>query len=216
MPYKLSPHTLNLYEACKRCFWLAVKEQKTRPSGPFPSLPSGMDLALKKYFDSYREQQKLPPELQEKIENAKLFSDTDLLTIWRNQRKGLLWTNNQNNTLMGALDEVLQTDDGKLIVLDYKTRGFPLKDTPNYYTLQLETYNFLLRKNGFETENYSHLLFFHPAEFTPQGATFKTQLVTIQTNADHAEQVFQNAICVLNNPKPKRQKNCIYCQWNRE
>jgi xanthosine utilization system XapX-like protein len=49
----------------------------------------------------------------------------------------------------------------RLIVLDYKTRGFPLKeDTAAHYQDQLDIYNFLLRKNGYRTEDYGYLLFY--------------------------------------------------------
>ena len=58
----------------------------------------------------------------------------------------------------------------KLIVLDYKTRGFPLKeDTAAHYQLQLDVYNFLLRKNDHDTEDYAYLLFYVPREVTATG-----------------------------------------------
>ena len=57
-----------------------------RPSGPFLSLSGGMDRKLKIYFDRYRTEGKLPPELE-----GKLFEDLKLLDVWRNNRKGLSW-----------------------------------------------------------------------------------------------------------------------------
>jgi len=58
MTIKLSPSKLNLFLECSLCFWL--NEQGIhRPSGPFPSLPGGMDRKLKIYFDRYRTEGKL-------------------------------------------------------------------------------------------------------------------------------------------------------------
>ena len=45
--YKLSPSSLNLFVNCPRCFYLQVVKKIKRPDTPFPSLPSGMDDALK-------------------------------------------------------------------------------------------------------------------------------------------------------------------------
>jgi len=47
MNFKLSPSALNLMKECPRCFWLAQHKVWKRPSGIFPSLPSGMDRILK-------------------------------------------------------------------------------------------------------------------------------------------------------------------------
>ncbi|MBM3206912.1 MAG: hypothetical protein FJZ43_04810, partial [Candidatus Staskawiczbacteria bacterium] len=58
-PIKLSPSKLNLFLECHLCFWLS-EHGVHRPSGPFPSLPGGMDRKLKIYFDKYRKEGKLP------------------------------------------------------------------------------------------------------------------------------------------------------------
>src|SRR3989344_3937655 len=63
---RLSPSTgLNLFRDCPRCFWLHYNKNVHRPRGIFPSLPGGMDLVLKDYFDQFRGS--LPPELEGKV-----------------------------------------------------------------------------------------------------------------------------------------------------
>ena len=47
--------------------------------GIFPSLPSGMDLILKKHFDSFMKKGELPPELKEFNGSVKLFDNVELL-----------------------------------------------------------------------------------------------------------------------------------------
>lgn len=215
MTYKLSPHSLNLYVECPRCFYETVSEKITRPSGPFPSLPSGMDLIIKKRFDELRKTGKLPKELSA-LENVSLFKDEKLLKEWRNQRRGLIWTFEDGNSLCGSLDEVLQTSDGKLIVMDNKTRGFPLKATPDYYKLQLDIYNLLLRKRGFETGDYSVLLFYYPKEFNQDGSVkFDNTIVKFPVDVENAEKTFRDAINLLNNKKPRASKECKFCAWKR-
>ena len=68
MTYKLSPSSLSLIKDCPRCFWLTNNKIWKRPSGIFPSLPSGMDKILKIHFDNFMEKNILPPELQENKE----------------------------------------------------------------------------------------------------------------------------------------------------
>ena len=62
--FKLSPSTLNVFLDCPRCFWLDKVKNIKRPRGIFPSLPSGMDRAIKVHFDSFRTKGILPPELK--------------------------------------------------------------------------------------------------------------------------------------------------------
>ncbi|MCX6750872.1 MAG: PD-(D/E)XK nuclease family protein, partial [Candidatus Pacearchaeota archaeon] len=150
MPYKLSPSSLSLMHECPRCFWLDKHDVWKRPASIFPSLPSGMDGILKTHFDKFRDRGLLPPELRESEckNECKLFDDSEKLKIWRNNLKGISWTDKNGNILHGAVDNLLQKGE-KLIVLDYKTRGYPVKeDTAEHYQNQLDIYNFLLRKNG--------------------------------------------------------------------
>ncbi len=212
MPYKLSPTTLNLMEDCPRCFWLQLNSNILRPNGIFPSLPSGMDRVLKTHFDSFRDRKALPPELHGV--NAELFSNTELLDAWRNNRKGIQFNDDKGNLIKGAVDDMLQKD-GKLIVLDFKTRGFPVKeDTSGYYQLQLDVYNFLLRKTGYETEDYAYLLFYMPREVGKGGEfIFNSELVKMATSTKNAEKAISKALEILQGKIPEINKDCKFCEW---
>lgn len=214
MPYKFSSSTLEILKDCPRCFWLYFRKGIKRPAGPFPSLPSGMDRILKAHFDRYRDKGQLPPELAELKGEVRLFDGVDLLETWRDNYRGIRWRDEKGNLLMGAVDNILQKGS-KLIVLDYKTRGYPLKEeTPNYYQDQMDIYNFLLRKNGYETEDYAYLLFYHPSEVNSNGdVVFNTDLVKIEISVKNAERIFQRALKVLEGDMPPPDENCQYCGW---
>ncbi len=221
MPFKLSPSTLSLFSDCPRCFWLHVHGHWKRPSGPFPSLPSGMDGILKTHFDSFRDKGELPPELKERSEckGLKLFGTTiqekEFLEEWRNWRKGLSFKDKDGNILKGALDNLLKKGNKlKLIVLDYKTRGYALKeDTHKHYIDQLNIYSFLLQKMGYETEEYNFLLFYIPSKVLPTGEVlFDTHLVKIQADVKEAEKLFKKAIEVLRGKCPSHHKEKL-CEW---
>src|SRR3989338_6305165 len=123
MIFKLSPSSLNLMAECPRCFWLNKHKVWTSPSTPFPQLPNGMDRVLKSHFDKFRDKGELPPEIRDNshTEGLKLFDDKELLTLWRNNRKGIQWTDIEGNVLSGAVDNLL-VKGKNLIVLDFKTK----------------------------------------------------------------------------------------------
>ena len=212
---KLSPSTLNLFLECKRCFWLHINKNIHRPRGIFPSLPSGMDNVIKKYFDKYRLQKKLPPEIKGKV-RGKLVEDMELLSKWRNWRTGLKYKDKKlDAVLSGALDDCL-IEKKLYIPLDYKTRGFPPKKgaSEKYYQNQLDCYAFLLEKNGYPVQNFAYLIYYYPAEVQENGqVNFNVQPIKIETDPNRALKTFQDAISLLKSKIPPRHSNCEYCSW---
>jgi len=214
MTYKFSPSSLSLLKDCPRCFWLHFNKGIKRPDSIFPSLPSGMDRILKAHFDCFRDRGELPPELKEFNGSVKLFDNVELLDVWRNNFKGIQWTDKKGNLFRGAVDNLLQKGD-KLIVLDYKTRGFPLKeDTHEHYQDQMDIYNFLLRKNDYETEDYAYLLFYHPNKVNENGdVLFHTNLVKMKISIKNAERIFKEAVETLEGEMPRPSEECGFCKW---
>jgi len=213
--HNFSPSSLSLLKDCPRCFWLKFNKGIKRPEGIFPSLPSGMDKILKIHFDAFMEKGELPPELKE-LKNVKLFDDEELLKVWRSNFKGIPWEDKEGNLFRGAIDNLLKKGK-KLIVLDYKTRGYPLKeDTAGHYQDQMDIYNLLLRKNGYETEDYAYLLFYHPDKVNKKGdVIFNKDLVKMIVDVKNAENIFKKAVEVLKGNIPKA-KECQYCNWVEE
>ncbi|MCG2826060.1 MAG: PD-(D/E)XK nuclease family protein [Thermoplasmatales archaeon] len=214
MPYKFSPSSLSLLKDCPRCFYLRFNKGIKRPDTIFPSLPSGMDKILKAHFDSFVGKEKLPPELKDMNDEVTLFDNAGLLEVWRNNFKGIQWTDEKGNLFRGAVDNILQKGKN-LIVLDYKTRGYPLKeDTAKYYQDQVDIYTFLLRKNGYETEDYAYLLFYHPDRVNENGDfVFHTDLVRMEISIKNAERIFNEAVKVLEGDMPEPSDNCQFCGW---
>ena len=211
MTHKLSPSALNMIKECPRCFWLAQHKVRKSPASIFPSLPSGMDRILKIHFDKFRGKKELPPEIHNNKECAgmKLFDDREKLKIWQSNFKGISFKDKNNNELHGAVDNLLIREN-KIIVLDYKTRGYAVKDdTADHYKDQLDIYNFLLRKNKYETEDFSFLLFYVPKEVMETGEiVFNTELVKVKVDVKNAENIWKNAIKLLNSDCPDK-----YCEW---
>lgn len=218
MNFKLSPSALNLFKDCPRCFWLAQHKVWKRPTGPMSTLPSGMDKILKVHFNTFRDKGELPPEIAEHkdCEGMKLFGDEELLKTWQNNFRGIQWKDEEGNIFKGAVDNILTKGD-KLIVLDYKTKGYPIKeDAPENYKHQVSIYNYLLKKNGYEVEDYGFLLFYVPDHVTETGeVVFDTTLTKVSSDSAMVEKLFKDAITLLNSECPKR--TCYWCRgWTNE
>lgn len=217
MPFSLTPTKLNFLEECPKCFWLSEVAETDRPSFAFPSLPSGMDRVLKKHFDSFRGQEKLPPELEKEGLKARLFEDIELMHKWRAPQSGLRFKEPESGALFkGAVDEVLCVQD-KVAVLDFKTRSTP--PTPQgseWYQTQLDSYHFLLEQNGFECLDRAFLLYYYPSHVIESGhVAFDTMLVEVPVNPRNAERLFHRALDILNGPLPDPSLGCGFCAYKQ-
>ncbi|KPJ71319.1 hypothetical protein AMJ50_02390 [Parcubacteria bacterium DG_74_3] len=222
--FELSPSSLNLFLECPRCFWLYKAKKIYRPQGPMSSLPSGLDLLIKKYFDKYRAMDKLPPEIEGKVK-GKLLENQKLLDNWRDWRVSNLRYEDKdlNAALRGALDECFVLEDSSIgsgqvvyIPVDYKTRGFDLKeDSEKYYHNQLNCYTLLLEANGFKHPSFAYLLFYIPREIKENGIVrFDIEPVEVKTNPSEAKKVFEAAAKLLTGPVPASNPECGFCSWS--
>ena len=211
--FKLSPSKLNLYLECPLCFWLSEKGVH-RPSGPFPSLPGGMDRKLKVYFDKYRKEGKLPPELKGKVE-GKLYDNMSDMDAWRNARKGLSFTDEKGDILSGAIDDCLF--DGKnFMIIDFKTYGgSEIKDEKiDFYQNQLDCYALLFEKNGLSHPGFAYLIFFMPMEVKENGIVeFRIEVKKVMVDSSRALKTFGDAVKIAEGKRPKKHSECKFCAW---
>lgn len=216
---KLSPSALSLFRDCPRCFWLDKNRKIKRPRGIFPSLPGGMDREIKKHFDKYRAQGKLPPEMSgPEFEGVQLYADADRLEKWRNWKTGPEYVDREiESILSGALDDLL-VKGGRYIPFDYKTKGSPstIEDAVKYYQTQLECYALLMEANGLKSAGFGYLLYYSPFEVTENGMVeFKVQPIKIETDIERARNLFRQAVELLRGPLPVSSPECEYCAWLR-
>ena len=118
----------------------------------------------KKYFDKYRNVGKLPPELVGKLDGVELFPDNELLNKWRNWRSALVYEDPESGAVLsGMLDDLGVSGEGmfkEFVPLDYKTRGFDVKEGgESFYQNQLNCYGLLLRENGMKQAGHAYILY---------------------------------------------------------
>lgn len=211
---RLSASSLGLFLECPRCFWRDMVDGVHRPRGVFPSLPGGMDLVIKDYFDTWRVKAEMPPEIRGKVP-GELFGDTKLLNAWRNWRTGLTYEDKKEKALLiGALDDCL-VEGEKYTPLDYKTRGSPPKDeTTRYYQHQLDVYAFLLESNGYPSSGRAWLLYYFPRNVEEGGVVnFEVEPHEVAVSALRGRELFDEAVALVKGPIPKHHSRCEWCTW---
>lgn len=219
--FKVSPSGIGLLLECPRCLWLYVNEGIKRPSGIFPSLPSGMDEIFKNYFDVYRKKGTLPPEIKGQIKNAKLYEVVSKLNTIRDidyGRGGLQAEFPEYNILLrGTLDELMVDKSGKYIPFDFKTRGYPLKeDTHEHYQHQLDLYSLLLEENGYHSSDIGYLLFFWPKSYKEGKADFLTELVKMKISPKAGKAILKKVDKIVTGEAPKAHTDCEYCLYRSQ
>jgi hypothetical protein len=194
---------------------LSEVKKITRPETPSSTLPRGMDLLIKKYFDDHRAKNKLPPELEGKV-RGKLISG-EIIKKWRTTNKNsepYFYDKNLNAILFGGLDECL-VDGQYYIPADYKTYGFNLKEnSTSFYQTQLDCYTLLLEANGFKHLNLAYLIYYLLQNVKKGGnVKFQIEVKEIKTDPQRAKKIFTQAVTTLRGPKPHPHNNCKFCAW---
>lgn len=214
---QLSPNSLNLFLECPHCFWLDKKMGIKRPT-PYPYiLNSAMDALLKEEFDTYRAK-KLPcPLLEENNIKAHLFRNQKLLNQWRNNLAGIRYFDETlKATLFGVVDDVLEFEDGKIAPLDYKSTGSTIAKVYDRFQLQLDTYTFLMEKNGFQTPRKGYLAFYivDKSRGFIDRLPFRKDVKEIETNPSDIYEIFKDAVNVLKqNTPPPHSQDCQFGKW---
>ncbi len=217
--YDLSPALLNLYQDCARCFWVEIHENVKRPSGSTKTLPSGMNLAFKKYADSYRSKGTLPPELQRQIDGV-FLPDQKLIDTWRDMHKGFTFQDKELGVVLrGVLDEcIVKSEDGKqlYVPLDFKTRGFENSEENHdtHAQLKLDCYELLLQENKYMTSSTGYLVYYVPEEVEENGVVkFNVQVIQLVTDGKRIMNLLEEVVHVLEGKMPKAGGDCEYCAW---
>lgn len=213
-PIKISPSSLNLYRECPRCFWLQLNEGIRRPEHPSSTLPMGIDLTLKQYFDHWRKKNEVPPLLHGKMP-GKLLADQALVSRFRS--RSFEWYDAESDAhFTGILDDAIQLDDGSVVPLDNKTKGFPPREPHIAHVTQMSAYTLILRENGFKTKNLAYLIYWflnHKSFDLEKPLHFNVAVEEIQTRPDDVKEIFHAAAASLRGPMPLSNIECGFCNY---
>lgn len=221
-PIKLSRSKIDQFLKCPCCFYLQQKLGISPPSGlPF-NLNSAVDALLKREFDSYREKGEPHPLMIQHGIEAVPFQHQQMNT-WRNNKKGVEFFHEPTKfTVMGAVDDIWQFRSGELIVVDYKatSKKEPVTIDADWqisYKRQMEVYQWLLRRNGFQVSNMGYFLYCNGRKDRPcfEGRLeFDISLIPYVGNDDWIEPKLQEIFdSLFGSSIPDPGPNCELCQY---
>lgn len=185
---------------------------------PYPyALNLAVDILLKEEFDAYRKRNEAHPLLLENNIKAKLFQNQKLLDQWRDNFSGIRYYDKElDANLFGAVDDILESEGNKLSPLDYKSTGSSVANIYDRFQLQLDTYTFLLEKNGFKTTRKGYLAFYivDKNKGFIDRLPFRKEIHEIETNPSDIYEIFKDAVELLkNNNQPSHNQDCLFGKW---
>lgn len=222
-PYKLSRSRIELFMQCPRCFYLDRRLGVDRPPGfPF-TLNSAVDTLLKKEFDVLRASGEPHPLIEEYGVDAIPVAH-DNLNEWRNNFKGVQYFHKQTNLIIfGAIDDLWQSSAGEYIVVDYKSTSKNEKITElnkkwqGGYKRQMEIYQWLLRRNGYEVSDMGYFVYCNAKtdlEIFDGKLEFDITLVSYEGNDNWVEKSITDIYACLRGDKiPPPAYGCDYCAY---
>ncbi len=221
--FALSRSKIDLLRQCPRCFYLDRRLGIARPPGfPF-SLNSAVDELLKREFDEHREAGTPHPLMTASGIDAVPFSHPEM-QHWRMNFKGIRVAHQPTGfELFGAVDDLWQErESGRLIVVDYKATAKDAEvsldeDWQEGYRRQVEFYQWLLRRRGFDVSPTAWFVYANGCKDRPgfdARLEFRISLLPHQGSDDWVEGALLTAKEVLDaDQPPAAHENCPYCAY---
>ena len=222
---KLSRSTVEKYINCPRCCFLDKKFQIKPPALPF-TLNIAVDNLVKNEFDYYRRIQEPHPLCLQNGINAVPFNHKNL-DNWRNNFKGIRYKSDSHfYDFGGAIDDIWEKENGDLIIVDVKATSrnvfnwsetFNKYEYPKSYKRQLEMYQWLFRKNGFNVADDAYLLYFNGKKneaFFNNKLSFESHFVKLKCCTSWVEsKVIETVNLLRSDSFPKPSPKCEYCNY---
>jgi len=224
--FPLSRSKIDLFMDCPRCFYLDRKLGVKRPPMYPYTLNSAVDKLLKKEFDIKRANGEKHPLIKEYGVDAIPVKD-DNMGNYRNNFKGIRFFHKDTNLeIFGAIDDLWKNSKGEYIVVDYKSTSKNEnitkldKDWQDSYKRQMEVYQWLLKKNGYNVSDTGYFVYCNG--ITDKKAfdgklEFDITLIDYKGDTSWVEPKIKEIYNCLNLEKiPESSKDCDYCAYRRE
>ena len=221
-PYKLSRSKLELFLQCPRCFYLDRRRGIGQPSGPPFTLNVAVDALMKREFDIHRARGE-PHELMREFGVDAVPFHHPQLDQWRENFTGIQFHHVPSNFLFtGAVDDVWQSPDGQLHIVDYKAtssqKDITLDDEwKGGYKRQMEMYQWLFRRNGFRVSDLGYFVYVNgDASKEHFGGRLEFQMKILPYTGDDSwveEALLEAHACLCRDIPPAPAAACEWCLY---
>ena len=179
-PYELARGRVENFLKCKACFWLTQLKGVKPPEIPNFTINTTTDILLKRDADAVRGKSTLPIWEAAGLGHLIPFEHEDLENWTNSQQFGL--NDHHFNTIHeetnikfgGGLDDVfLNTETGKIHIVDYKSQAQGTRSPNNYevkpsslndpwkigYKRQMDMYVWVARRKGFDVSDTGYFVY---------------------------------------------------------
>lgn len=207
MNYKLSPSDFAyLYEECKCCYYLKIKNGISRPQMPFPGVFSALNTRLQGSLIG-KNLNELSPLLPEGIvESQEGFIESKVVP-------------GTNLYIKGKYDILVKQSDGTYLIVDFKISQ-PSEEKIVKYQTQLQAYHYAFEfptKNAPKEITKLGLIIMYPDKvaFAKGQAyiSFPPKWLAIDIKKDIFIKFIQGVQKLLEGPMPPEYPNCNWCKY---
>lgn len=200
-----------LYDECRRCYYDDVHGLCKRPRAPFPAIFSKIDAAMKRYFDSQEWYEIQGHDMRFRIESQ---------GRWVRSQPIPVPSSDLSLVIRGMYDSILQFEDGRRAICDFKTSSIRPDLVPKY-ARQLHAYAFAL-ENAHDTcttkvESLG-LAVFEPDRFRADAlnvGTLTGQFAWVPVEKDDAS--FHRFVAevgtLISGERPATNSDCAFCAY---
>jgi len=192
------------------------------PGYPF-TLNSAVDKLLKKEFDIYREKQTSHPLMEMNGIKAVPFKH-EKLNLWRDAlHGGIEYLHSPTNLLFsGGIDDVWVASDGQVFIVDYKSTSKAEEvnldaDWQISYKRQMEIYQWLFRKNGFNVSLTGYFVYCNgltDRDIFSAKLDFDIKIIPYVGNDSWVEgTVLDIHKCLMIDTIPASGQDCDFCKY---
>lgn len=213
---KLSRSKIELLIECPRCFWLYAGKSVARPFGAPYTINNAVDFLLKKEFDEHRKNGTAHYLIKREGVDAVPFMHENI-DKWRENFTGIQYEDIENDFLVfGAVDDIWVDSKGNLMVVDYKASGAKEGELYDSYKRQMEIYQWLLRKNGFNVLSRGYFVYCRvnkEAGFKDGNLSFDIKVQTYDGDDSWVDAKIKEAKEILLGEIPESSPECQYCKY---
>jgi len=221
--FRLSRGKIDNFIKCPRCFYFDRRLGVAQPPGyPF-SLNSAVDKLLKKEFDIHRAKGTKHPLMEHYGVDAVPLAH-EKIDEWRDSlRAGITFkVDGENVVITGGVDDVWVRPDGEFIIVDYKATSKEEEVTLDAdwqigYKRQMEIYQWLFRKNGFQVSSTGYFVYCNgdtDKEAFDGKLEFDIKIIPYTGDDSWVEKTVLKAIeCLKGDNLPEPGEDCDFCKY---
>ena len=223
-PFKISPSQLSTFSDCECCYWLQHNGGVKRPKGIMAGLPIGIDSTFRQYYRSHADAGTVPTEISAdpRFAGWTLSNDTDLVSKQYRlaPQDHIISANGKHYTLSGAMDEMLVDDQGRNVIVDFKTKASKNSSDKGPHPSairQMAAYAWIMESNSIPVSDVAFLAHLYPVNASDGPMVqFSRDFFPVDVSSPYRvaiQSLMEEVIVCLEGPEPAKNPDCGFCDY---